>query len=531
MRVLYYASSSSSPSCICFWKFGWFVLIVGISLIHRPFVANAQAPPNDLCINAQPVDIGSSPISNRINTTNATIDSDVADDCISGKPPSTKGIWFNFTGTGKRMVARACFDDALFSSFSTGTSISVFTGGCSISTRQCVAATNSGCGEERFFFDTTMGTTYHVLVQNTQAFRSEIVDVSIFEAPPRGNDLCVDAQPVVLGFPIFLRFNTTYATADVGCSGNSTQIGISFKGIWFNFTGTGRRIVASARLVPPPNFNDVFPGIAVFIGGCEPSTRQCVAATDSSNFGDRFIFQTTLGTSYYVLVTNPSSAVDVAFSEAPPVSNDDCVNALPVVIGSSNVSMTFDTTYASTDLDVADNCLDSNPPNKKGIWFMFTGTGGRVIARAGTSFSGTSCECSFVPALFGSTGTSISVFTGGCEPSTRQCVAATNDGCEQFIVNTTVGTTYHVLVRNCYSTFTSSVDVSIFQAPPIPTTPTLTPTIAPKKLERPTLTPTVAPTKLERPPCGLFGLNFFCPRPGKCGFFRRFFGINGCSSS
>ena len=29
--------------------------------------------------------------------------------------------------------------------------------------------------------------------------------------------------------------------------------------------------------------------------------------------------------------------------------------------------------------------------------------------------------------------------------------------------------------------------------------------------------------------CGLFGLNLFCPRRGKCGFFRRLFNINGCS--
>jgi hypothetical protein len=29
-------------------------------------------------------------------------------------------------------------------------------------------------------------------------------------------------------------------------------------------------------------------------------------------------------------------------------------------------------------------------------------------------------------------------------------------------------------------------------------------------------------------PCGLFGLNLFCPRSGKCGLFRRLFNINGC---
>ena len=35
----------------------------------------------------------------------------------------------------------------------------------------------------------------------------------------------------------------------------------------------------------------------------------------------------------------------------------------------------------------------------------------------------------------------------------------------------------------------------------------------------------VSPTT---PNCGLFGLNLFCPRKGRCGLFRRLFNINGC---
>jgi hypothetical protein len=28
--------------------------------------------------------------------------------------------------------------------------------------------------------------------------------------------------------------------------------------------------------------------------------------------------------------------------------------------------------------------------------------------------------------------------------------------------------------------------------------------------------------------CGLFGLNFFCPRCGRCGFWRRILHLGGC---
>ena len=49
----------------------------------------------------------------------------------------------------------------------------------------------------------------------------------------------------------------------------------------------------------------------------------------------------------------------------------------------------------------------------------------------------------------------------------------------------------------------------------------------------PTKTPTRAPTNVPLPNtspnrCGLFGLNVFCPRRGKCGFFRRLFRIGQC---
>jgi hypothetical protein len=41
--------------------------------------------------------------------------------------------------------------------------------------------------------------------------------------------------------------------------------------------------------------------------------------------------------------------------------------------------------------------------------------------------------------------------------------------------------------------------------------------------EAPSLAPVAPPVS-----CGLFKLSFFCPRPGKCGFWRRTFSLGGC---
>ena len=44
----------------------------------------------------------------------------------------------------------------------------------------------------------------------------------------------------------------------------------------------------------------------------------------------------------------------------------------------------------------------------------------------------------------------------------------------------------------------------------------------------PTQAPTIGTPVNPLTTCGIFGLNFFCPRSGKCGFFRRLLSLNGC---
>jgi hypothetical protein len=69
--------------------------------------------------------------------------------------------------------------------------------------------------------------------------------------------------------------------------------------------------------------------------------------------------------------------------------------------------------------------------------------------------------------------------------------------------------------------------------------PTQRPTKAPTKVpsnvpvkgvtNSPSKAPTQQPTNVIPPTnCGLFKLNIFCPRRGKCGFLRRLLNLNGC---
>jgi hypothetical protein len=85
---------------------------------------------------------------------------------------------------------------------------------------------------------------------------------------------------------------------------------------------------------------------------------------------------------------------------------------------------------------------------------------------------------------------------------------------------------------------------------PVPTPVAITPMTPPVKVpvpvpvpvkapvKAPTNAPTTAPSNAPvsvaptnapiRPSCGVFGFDFFCPRRGKCGFFRRLINVGGC---
>ena len=90
---------------------------------------DAQAPANDLCINALPIVVQSDQFADPIivNTSNATRDKDVADNCQYGKPPNLPGTWLTITGTGGRLAGNIC---AQRTYDYRSTLVSIFLGGC-----------------------------------------------------------------------------------------------------------------------------------------------------------------------------------------------------------------------------------------------------------------------------------------------------------------------------------------------------------------------------------------------------------------
>lgn len=156
----------------------------------------AAPPPvkNDVCIDALPLSIGSTQL---INFTDASSDIIPAGCVYSGEFLAPGGVWYTVMGTGKRLIARlvrSC-------NSTSGSFISIFDGdGCGVDELVCVAQTTSKiCIPEPFYFDTTKGTMYHVLIQLYDQFMiaDEMVEFTIF----------ADTSPCGLfGWSIFCPF-------------------------------------------------------------------------------------------------------------------------------------------------------------------------------------------------------------------------------------------------------------------------------------------------------------------------------------
>jgi len=110
------------------------------------------APPNDLCVNAIPIDCGSS-----INGTTVLATFDDVGTC--GTSNTAPGVWYTVAGNGQPITVSTCL------AASYDTKLSVFEGSCGALV--CVGGNDDfpGCGlRSQVTFNSVIGTTYYILV-------------------------------------------------------------------------------------------------------------------------------------------------------------------------------------------------------------------------------------------------------------------------------------------------------------------------------------------------------------------------------
>ena len=414
-----------------------FISAIALSMLFAGAV-QAQAPANDDCAGAITVTCGQTVTG---STLNANIDAAPA--CVTTVTQGY-GVWYRFVGTGQTVTLSTCNATTNYDS-----QIAVFSGSCTA--LACVTANDNdaACGRKSTVtFNSTTGTTYYIWVTGVVGSRGNFaLSVACSGGTGPANDACANAITVACGGSV--SGSTTGATADaVGTC--TTSLGTA-PGVWYKVTGNGGTVTASLC------GSGYDTKIGVFSGTCGALT--CVAGNDDfCSLQSQVSFNSTNGTTYYILVTGFSTAsgnftLNVTCTAPPsPTDNDFCAGATPIACGGS---ATGTTTTATTDaVGTCTTTLNTAP----GRWYSFVGTG--LSVTVSTCNPGTDYD------------TKLGVFSGSCgaltciggndDTTAPECVLpATGFNRKSRVTFTSVlGTTYYILVTG-FSTNVGTYELSV----------------------------------------------------------------------
>ena len=247
---------------------------------------------------------------------------------------------------------------------------------------------------------------------------STVQCTSCVPPPPPANDLCTGA--ININCAQTIASTTVGATIDAATPTCVTALNTA-PGVWYTFVGDG--LLNTLSLCGSAYDTK----IGVFTGTC--AGLVCVTGNDDfCGLQSQVSFATTLGTTYYVLVTGFSTATG-AFTLTRTctlaIPNDACTGAINIGCGQTITG----TTVGSTP-DVVPTCV-TTLNTAPGIWYSFVGNGAvNTLTMCGSSYD-----------------TKIGVFTGTC--AALVCVTGNDDFCglqSQVSFPTTAGTTYYIIV-------------------------------------------------------------------------------------
>jgi Secretion system C-terminal sorting domain len=251
------------------------------------------------------------------------------------------------------------------------------------------------------------------------------------------NELCTGAFPIACGGTVTgttVGFNPDAVAA---CNGVTLS---GAPGIWYTFVGNG----ATNTLTMCGSGYDT--EIGVFTGTC--AALVCVTANDDfCGLQSQVTFATTLGTTYYILITGfgTASGTFTLTRTSAPLPNDVCTGAININCGQT---ITGSTACGAT-IDAVGTCVTALG-TAPGLWYQFVGDGSPdTLSLCGSSYD-----------------TKIGVFRGTC--AALVCVTGNDDFCglqSRVTFNTNAGFTYYILVTG-FGTATGNFTLTRTCAPP-----------------------------------------------------------------
>jgi hypothetical protein len=229
-----------------------------------------------------------------------------------------QGIWYNVTGTGKKMAASTCTDETDYD-----TIMDLYTS-CD-QTAQCVATNDDAqnCGtSSKILWNSVLGQHYLLLVTGYRGAHG-VYEIEVFDEEAPDNSFCSQAIPIPAAkFPYMTEGITTYAKPSNG----SCHHGV-IPGVWYSMPGTGRWMTLSTCF-EATTYQTM---IDVYKGCTGDSGVSCITVDDANDYvacppKSEIKFAAETGTNYWIFVSgrveaeSPTGFFRMAILEGDPIN-------------------------------------------------------------------------------------------------------------------------------------------------------------------------------------------------------------------
>jgi hypothetical protein len=394
-------------------------------LIFTSSLCFAQ-PANDLPTGATPLTVGVDFAENAIVATNVgATASELADPTIPDPACSSYGggdVWFTVTvpASGNVFVetdldGSSTLDDTGMQAYEgTPGALTLLPAGCN---------DDGGTGffSKLNFIGLNSGDVLYIRVFEFGGNLFDTFQISAYDIPLQSNDTCLTAELIDCGDTV---------TGDTSAFNLTNTVGSSSNDVWYVYSGDAGDITASLCASDYDTLIRVFDAC----GGTEIATND-----DSCGNRSELTFTADGTSSYYIAVegwTTTEGAFTLSIScsvTIPPPANDECINAIPLAIG----SQTSGTTAGATE-SLADEKPGCDPFGFiADVWYSVTLPSGADNLTINTVTTGSSSEAN------------VAIYPDGCgvlDADIIDCSDATPGGESVTSTGLTGGATYLVRV-------------------------------------------------------------------------------------
>lgn len=358
-------------------------LILSVPLSVAVLSCLSAQPANDSCASPGNLVLGS----NLLDTTLATTDGPILSPPCTEEPVAGgfsqifNDVWFRFVPTTSGTLL---IDTCSLLTTHPDTAIAVY-GGLTCPPTVLVGCADEGpnpvCPGADTFFTITVVASQQYLVRLGGFANGDTgaVELTLTMVVPDPNDDCVDQIPVFDGLT---NFDSSYASTDGAplipavCNPGAFGDDHIRRDLWFTYTATQTGMAQ----VSTCNITNWDTRLAVYSStACPADSNNVIACNDDgagcAAFSSALVFSAVVSQTYLIRVGGFDGAdagpgqLDISY--VPGLFNDNCQNALPLVVGDNPFDSTLATTDGPSHASAAVCMSVGNELIERDVWFEF----------------------------------------------------------------------------------------------------------------------------------------------------------------